>query len=46
MVRFSKQLGINPVYATTEREVVESLRDGKTIKTSIFKHIKFREYKD
>lgn len=33
-----------PIYATTKREVVEEVQNGKTVKKSVFKHIRFREY--
>jgi hypothetical protein len=33
-----RQRGIIPVYAFSERESVESVIDGKTVKTSIFAH--------
>ena len=36
---------LTPVYATTEREVVEvTAEDGSVIKRSIFKHVQFRKY--
>lgn len=44
MVNFSKDLGLIPVYATTSREIEEFEENGKTIKKSIFEHIRFREY--
>lgn len=45
MVNFAKYMGYIPVYATTKRESIECIVDGKTIKQSIFKHVKFREYR-
>ena len=45
IVSFSKSLGAVAVYATTKRNVVEKEIDGKSIKTSVFEHIRFREYK-
>jgi len=45
MVNFCKSLGLLPLYATTRRNVVESTVDGKTVKTSVFEHILFREYR-
>ena len=33
-----------PIYATTERQAVENIVDGKVIKTSLFEHGIFRRY--
>ena len=44
MVSFIYELGFKAVYATTKRNVVEREVDGKVIKTSVFEHVKFREY--
>jgi hypothetical protein len=44
MVNFVKDLNIVPVYATTKREIKEEIKDNKIIKTSIFKHIRYRKY--
>jgi hypothetical protein len=44
MVNFTKDLDIIPIYATTKRETKEIFKDGKIIKTSIFKHTRYREY--
>ena len=44
LVNFSKDLGLVPVYATTNRVIEEFKENGKTIKKSVFEHIKFREY--
>lgn len=44
MVNFAKDLGLKTVYATTNRVIEEIEENGKTIKKSIFEHIKFREY--
>jgi hypothetical protein len=44
MVLYAKKIGLIPVYATTQREVTEIVKDDKHIKQSIFKHIKFRRY--
>jgi len=41
---FAKEQGAKAVYATTKRNVEEKLLNGKVIKTSVFKHIIFREY--
>ena len=44
MVNIVRQLNLRPIYATTKRIVKEQSIDGKTIKTSEFKHILFRGY--
>lgn len=44
MVSFVKSMGGCAVYATTQRDVVEEERDGKIVKTSVFKHIRFRRF--
>ena len=44
MVRFVKGLGAKAVYATTTRDVVEKVIDDKIVKTSVFKHVRFRVY--
>ena len=44
MVRFVKGLGAKAVYATTTRDVVEKVVDDKIVKTSVFKHVRFRVY--
>ena len=44
MVNFSKSKGLIPVYATTKRISKEIKKDGKVVKISEFKHIKFRRY--
>lgn len=41
---FVKSIGGVGVYATTKRDVVEREIDGKIIKTSVFEHIRFREF--
>ena len=46
VVRFALTRGLTPVYATTERQVVEqSLPDGTVRKHSRFHHVRFRMYK-
>lgn len=35
--------GVKPLYAFSRRESVETVRDGETIKTSVFRHIGFVE---
>jgi hypothetical protein len=44
LASFCKEKGFIPVYSTTQRKAVEIKKDGKIIKTSEFKHIKFRRY--
>ena len=44
LVNFAKSLGLVPVYATTNRVIEEVEENGKTIKKSVFEHIRFREY--
>ena len=44
MVNFAKDLGLEAVYATTNRIIEEIVEDGKTIKKSIFEHRRFRNY--
>ena len=44
MVRLVKSLGAMAVYATTKRNVVEKELDGKVVKTSVFEHVRFREF--
>jgi len=41
---FVKSIGGVGVYATTKRDVVEREIDGKIVKTSVFEHIRFREF--
>ena len=44
LVNFAKSKGLIPVYATTKRISKDIKKDGKIIKMSEFKHIKFRRY--
>lgn len=45
LVKFCKEEGIYALYATTKREVIaEKDNSGKIVKTTRFKHIRFREY--
>lgn len=44
LVNFAKNLDLKTVYATTNRIIEEFVKDGKTVKKSIFEHIRFREY--
>lgn len=43
-VKFCKKEGIKVVYATTKRVTKESVIDGKVVKSSVFTHVRFREY--
>ena len=45
MVSFVKSLGFDAVYATTQRELLELKdNDAKVVKTSVFSHVRFRQY--
>ncbi len=44
MANFTKSIGGIPIYATTKRDVTEKVANGKVVKTSIFQHIRFREF--
>lgn len=45
MVRESLEMGLIPVYSTTERQAVEELQPDGTIKlTHHFRHVRFRRY--
>ena len=44
MVSWCKEKGLKPVYSTTKRESIESLKDGKVVKTSKFEHVLFRSF--
>jgi hypothetical protein len=44
MVQYAKKKKLVPVYATTKRVSKDLRKDGKIIKVSEFKHIKFRKY--
>ncbi len=45
MVNILKQMGLVPVYATTERNIIEEkLSDNKMITKRVFKHVCFRRY--
>jgi len=46
MANFVKSLGAKAVYATTRRSVQEKTIDGKVVKTSVFEHVRFREFVD
>jgi len=44
VVEFCKECNLRAVYSTTKRVVKEQIIDGKVVKISEFKHIKFRRY--
>jgi len=44
LVEFSKSISLVPIYATTKRITKEIIKDGKVVKISEFKHIRFRRY--
>ena len=44
MVEFCKENNLKAIYSTTKRVVKEQIIDGKIIKTSEFRHIRFRNY--
>ena len=44
MVSLVCKLGAIPVYATTVRRAVETKQGDRVLKTSVFEHVRFREY--
>ena len=44
VVKYCRENNIKAVYATTKRVVKEKVIDGKVVKISEFKHVKFRKY--
>ena len=44
MVNVVNALGLKAVHATTKRDVIEKTIDNKVVKTSVFKHVRFRVY--
>ncbi len=45
VANWCKERGVTPLYATTKRDATEKLHTNGTIeKTSVFKHIRFREW--
>ena len=44
VVEFCKKLGIKAVYATTKRTIKESTVGNQVVKSSVFEHVRFREY--
>ena len=45
VANFIKELNAIAVYATTKRDAIEKIVDGKVVKTSTFEHIRFRRFK-
>ena len=43
-VNYVREKGATPIYATTQRNVVEKQVGNKSIKTSVFKHVRYRVY--
>jgi len=44
LVEFCKENNLKAIYSTTKRIVKEQVIDGKVVKVSEFKHIRFRNY--
>ncbi len=44
VVDFCFRNGLVPVYATTKRNTIEKMENGKLIKVSQFEHVRFRKY--
>lgn len=45
LVKFCKEIGVIPVFSTTERNVTETINnDGSISKKSIFRHILYKKY--
>jgi len=44
VVEFCKESNLKAIYSTTKRVAKEQIIDGKVVKISEFKHIKFRNY--
>ena len=44
MVNWIRKQGAKAIYATTIRDVIEKVEEGKNIKISVFKHVRYREY--
>ena len=44
MASLVRKLGAIPVYATTVRRAVETKQGDRVLKTSVFEHVRFREY--
>lgn len=43
-IKLAKELEALPIYATTKRVVKEEIENNEVIKTSIFKHVRYRIY--
>ncbi|MDR1910917.1 MAG: hypothetical protein LBQ52_01035, partial [Helicobacteraceae bacterium] len=46
MARYAFRNGLIAIYATTERNSVEKIVDGKIVTTREFIHVRFREYEE
>ena len=46
IVQYALKNQLIPVYATTKRESIEYVENGKTFKKSVFSHIQFRRYEE
>ncbi len=46
VVRFALARGVVAIYATTRRDVVEAVENGRVVKKSIFAHERFRVIKE
>lgn len=44
LVKYSKSIGVVPVYATTRRKSKEIQIENQVIKESLFEHVRFRKY--
>ena len=44
IVEFCKKLGVKAVYATTKRIIKEGFVGNQVVKSSVFEHVRFREY--
>ncbi len=44
MIKFCKENNLLAVHSTTKREVKETLKENKVLKTSTFEHVIFRRY--
>lgn len=46
MIRFARKQGLIPIYATTKRNAIQEIIDGKVITKREFIHVCFREYEE
>lgn len=44
VVRYALERSLVPLYATTRRESVDEVVEGKVVKRSLFSHVRFRTY--